>query len=73
MGLLSCLAIGLLFLVAVGLLVFVGVLLGWCLPAAVERARRRGPTPPEGGSGAAEDSDVPRPSTPAETDSRRGT
>jgi hypothetical protein len=38
---LSCLAIGVAFLVAVGLLVFAGVMLGWVLPALIERARER--------------------------------
>jgi hypothetical protein len=38
---LSCLAIGIAFLVAVGLLVFAGVMLGWVLPALIERARER--------------------------------
>jgi hypothetical protein len=68
-GLLSCLAIGLAFLVAVGLLVFAGVLLGWCVPAAVARAR--GAAPPSGGgdSGPTTDADT---SAPAETGPRRG-
>jgi hypothetical protein len=44
---LSCLAIGFAFLVAVCLLVFAGVMLGWVLPALIERARReRGARPP---------------------------
>jgi len=38
---LSCLAIGIAFLVAVGLLVFAGVMLGWVLPALIERSRER--------------------------------
>jgi hypothetical protein len=37
---LSCLGIGIAFLIAVGLLVFAGVMLGWALPAAIERSRR---------------------------------
>jgi hypothetical protein len=47
---LSCLAIGVAFLVAVGLLVFAGVILGWVLPALIERARerRRGGPPNRG-------------------------
>ena len=59
MTFLSCLAIGIAFAVAVGLLVLAGVLLGWALPAAIERSRRLrgqgsprpptdGPQPPEG-------------------------
>ena len=40
MTILSCLAIGIAFAVAVGLLVLAGVLLGWALPAAIERSRR---------------------------------
>ena len=43
---LSCVAIGVAFLVAVGLLVFAGVLLGWVIPALIERARERGGVPP---------------------------
>jgi hypothetical protein len=42
----SCLAIGLAFLVAVGLLVFAGFLLGWVMPAIIERARDRKGAPP---------------------------
>ena len=42
----SCLAIGLAFLVAVGLLVFAGFLLGWVMPAIIERARDRKVAPP---------------------------
>jgi hypothetical protein len=40
MTFLSCLGIGIAFLLAVGLLVFAGVLLGWALPAAIERSGR---------------------------------
>ncbi|HEY6928289.1 MAG TPA: hypothetical protein VJA66_01315 [Thermoanaerobaculia bacterium] len=40
MTFLSCLAIGIAFALAVGLLVLAGVLLGWALPAAIERSRR---------------------------------
>jgi hypothetical protein len=48
MTVLSCVAIGIAFLLAVGLLVFAGVLLGWYLPALIDRARRRrGEGPPE--------------------------
>ena len=43
---LSCLAIGIAFLLAVGLLVFAGVLLGWVLPAVIERAKARKDAPP---------------------------
>ena len=38
---LSCVAIGIAFLLAVGLLVLAGVLLGWVIPALIERSRRR--------------------------------
>jgi len=59
MTFLSCLAIGIAFAVAVGLLVLAGVLLGWALPAAIERSRhlrgqvsprppKEGPPPPDG-------------------------
>ena len=41
MTFLSCVAIGVAFLLAVGLLVFAGVLLGWYVPALIERAWRR--------------------------------
>lgn len=40
MTFLSCLAIGIAFALAVSLLVLAGVLLGWALPAAIERSRR---------------------------------
>jgi len=43
---LSCVAIGIVFLFAVGLLVFAGVLLGWVIPALIERARARKDAPP---------------------------
>ena len=43
---LSCLAIGLAFLAAVGLLVFAGFLLGWVMPAIIERAKDRKDAPP---------------------------
>ncbi len=44
---LSCLGIGVAFVVAVGLLAFAGFLLGWVIPASIERAReRRGAPPP---------------------------
>ena len=36
----SCLALGLAFVIAVGLLTLAGVLLGWMLPAWIERIRR---------------------------------
>jgi hypothetical protein len=42
----SCLAIGLAFVIAVGLLVFAGVLLGWVLPAIIERRRAARGGPP---------------------------
>jgi hypothetical protein len=38
---LSCLGIGIAFLVAVALLALAGVLLGWVLPAVIERAKAR--------------------------------
>jgi hypothetical protein len=47
---LSCLAIGFAFVVAVGLLVFAGVILGWILPALIERARRGKDVPPPNNS-----------------------
>jgi len=47
---LSCLAIGLAFIVAVGLLVFAGVMLGWVLPALIERSRRAKGAPPPNNS-----------------------
>jgi len=47
---LSCLAIGFAFVVAVGLLVFAGVILGWILPALIERARRGKSDPPPNNS-----------------------
>jgi hypothetical protein len=40
MTLLSCLALGLALVIAVGLLTLAGVLLGWLLPAWLERIRR---------------------------------
>lgn len=44
---LSCLGIGIAFFVAVALLVFAGFLLGWVVPAVIERVReRRGDPPP---------------------------
>lgn len=43
---LSCVAIGIAFLLAVGLLVLAGVLLGWVIPALIERSRRRKDAPP---------------------------
>jgi hypothetical protein len=44
---LSCVALGVAFLVAVALLVFAGVLIGWVIPAILERAREaRGAPPP---------------------------
>jgi len=44
---LSCLGVGIAFVVAVALLVFAGFLLGWVIPALLERAReRRGAPPP---------------------------
>jgi hypothetical protein len=43
----SCLAIGVAFAIALGLLTLAGVLLGWFLPAWLERMRRsRGRRPP---------------------------
>jgi len=36
---LSCFALGIAFLVAVALLVLAGVLIGWVIPALIERAR----------------------------------
>ncbi|HEX5134743.1 MAG TPA: hypothetical protein VFW81_05070 [Thermoanaerobaculia bacterium] len=36
---LSCLALGVAFVVAVGLLVFAGILIGWIVPALIERFR----------------------------------
>ncbi len=47
MTVLSCLGIGLAFAIAVGLLVFAGFMLGWVIPAVIERGReRRGGLPP---------------------------
>lgn len=43
---LSCVAIGIAFLLAVGLLVLAGVLLGWVIPALIERSRGRKDAPP---------------------------
>ena len=44
---LSCLAIGLAFLAAVALLGFAGFLLGWVMPALIERGKdRKGGPPP---------------------------
>jgi hypothetical protein len=50
MTFLSCLAIGAAFVIAVGLLVLAGVMLGWVIPALIERRRaeRRGPPPSTG-------------------------
>ncbi|MFN2386700.1 MAG: hypothetical protein ABR576_10520 [Thermoanaerobaculia bacterium] len=50
MTFLSCLTIGAAFLIAVGLLVLAGVMLGWVIPALIERRRaeRRGPPPSTG-------------------------
>jgi len=46
----SCVAIGIAFLLAVALLVLAGVLLGWVIPALIERRRRgRGAPPPNTG------------------------
>ena len=43
----SCVALGIAFLVAVALLVFAGFLLGWVIPALIERARaERAARPP---------------------------
>lgn len=47
---LSCLAIGLAFVLAVALLVFAGVMLGWVIPALIERARRQRDAPPPNNS-----------------------
>lgn len=35
----SCLALGVAFVIAVGLLVFAGILIGWFVPALIERFR----------------------------------
>ena len=44
---LSCLGIGIAFVAAVGLLVLAGILIGWVIPAIIERSReRRGAPPP---------------------------
>lgn len=43
---LSCVGIGLAFAIAVGLLVFAGFLLGWVIPAIIERSRERRDGPP---------------------------
>ena len=50
MTLLSCLALGAALAIAVGLLTLAGALLGWVLPTWIDRmrARRRGPSGPEG-------------------------
>jgi hypothetical protein len=44
---LSCLAIGAAFLAAVGLLLLAGFLLGWVIPAILERSKspKNGPPP----------------------------
>jgi len=46
MTFLSCVAIGVAFVLAVGLLVFAAVVLGWYVPALIERVRRRRGSPP---------------------------
>ena len=46
MTLFSCLAIGIAFLLAVALLAGAGFLLGWVLPAVIERAKARKDAPP---------------------------
>jgi len=43
---LSCVGIGLAFAIALGLLVLAGFLLGWVLPAVIERSRERRDAPP---------------------------
>lgn len=43
---LSCVAIGIAFVIAVALLVLAGVLLGWVIPAVIERSRDRKNAPP---------------------------
>jgi hypothetical protein len=43
---LSCVALGVAFLVAVALLVFAGILIGWVIPALIERAREARDAPP---------------------------
>ena len=47
MTVLSCLTIGIAFALAVALLLLAGFLLGWVIPAIIERRRaeRRGPPP----------------------------
>jgi hypothetical protein len=35
----SCFALGIAFVIAVGLLVLAGILLGWVVPALIERSR----------------------------------
>ncbi len=68
MAFLSCLTIGLMFLLAVGLLLFASVLLGWYVPALLERARGTGPPPPGVGPDPAAGPDPPpaAPSSPEE-------
>lgn len=46
MTVLSCLGIGIAFAVAVGLLVLAGVLIGWVIPAILERSREGRGAPP---------------------------
>jgi hypothetical protein len=46
MTVLSCLGIGIAFAIAVGLLVFAAVLLGWVIPAIIERSRQLRDGPP---------------------------
>ena len=46
MTVVSCLVIGLAFLIAVGLLIFAGIVLGWILPALIERRRAARGDPP---------------------------
>lgn len=43
---LSCLAIGIAFLVALALLILAAFLLGWVLPAVIERSKARKDAPP---------------------------
>jgi hypothetical protein len=43
----SCLALGIAFLLAVALLAAAGILLGWVLPAVIERAKARKAAPPQ--------------------------
>jgi hypothetical protein len=46
----SCVAIGIAFLLAVTLLVLAGFLLGWVIPALIERSKRaKGAPPPNTG------------------------